>query len=159
MNSGKSPPLLVLDTNVCLDLFFFRDPRWLQLLEALQSGAVRAITRDDCRAEWQIVLTYPQLGLQDDDRQRCMVQFDTLITCVAKPETAIRRPLLPICSDGDDQKFLELAYDAKVDALITKDKALLKLSRKAAKHGLFAIVSPESWHQHWLQGSMQSVVA
>lgn len=159
MNSGKNPPLLVLDTNVCLDLFFFRDPRWLALLEALQSGAARAITRDDCRAEWQIVLTYPQLALQDEDRQRCIVEFDNLIHCVAKPEMAIRRPLLPICSDGDDQKFLELAFDAKVDALITKDKALLKLSRKAAKHGLFAIVSPESWHQHRLQASIQPEVA
>ncbi|HEU4777610.1 MAG TPA: PIN domain-containing protein, partial [Telluria sp.] len=40
---------IVLDTNVCLDLFVFRDPRWSDLLAALESGAVEAVTRADCR--------------------------------------------------------------------------------------------------------------
>ncbi len=146
---------VVLDTNVCLDLFFFRDPRWSLLMAGLQQGSVRAITREDCRAEWLIVLTYPHLGLHDDERRRCGAEFDQLISCKSKPENAIRRPLLPLCSDQDDQKFLELAHDEKVDVLITKDKALLKLARKAAKHGLFAILSPESW----LQNQAGTVVA
>jgi putative PIN family toxin of toxin-antitoxin system len=139
---------VVLDTNVCLDLFFFRDPRWSRLMEGLQRGSLRAITRQDCRAEWLIVLTYPQLGIEDDERSRCSAEFDDMIVCKDKPDAAIRRPLLPLCSDQDDQKFLELAYDEKADVLITKDKALLKLARKAAKHGLFAILSPEAWHQN-----------
>ena len=41
---------IVLDTNVCLDLFVFKDPRWDGLLAALESGAVEAITRADCLA-------------------------------------------------------------------------------------------------------------
>jgi len=146
---------VVLDTNVCLDLFFFRDPRWSHLTQGLQRGSVRAITREDCRAEWLIVLTYPHLGLQDDERARCSTEFDNMITCKIRPDAIISRPLLPLCSDQDDQKFLELAYDEKVDVLITKDKALLKLARKAAKHGLFAIQSPETWHQN----QMVNVVA
>lgn len=147
MNSAIAPQVIILDTNVCLDLFFFRDPRWAVLFDSLKSGANRAITREDCRAEWQAVLAYPKLALDDEARKRCAAEFDALITCHAKLEPAPLRALLPTCSDRDDQKFLELAFDQRVSALITKDKALLKLARKTAKFGLFSILSPEAWHQ------------
>ena len=52
---------------------------------------------------------------------------------------------LPVCSDKDDQKFLEVARDADADILITKDKALLKLARKTAQAGMFRIMVPEAW--------------
>ena len=52
---------------------------------------------------------------------------------------------LPVCSDKDDQKFLEVARDASADILVTKDKALLKLARKTAQAGLFRIMVPEAW--------------
>ncbi len=143
-----NPPVFVLDTNVCLDLFVFRDPRWAALLDAIERGAVHAITRSDCRAEWLVVLAYPKLKLDDNARTVCAERFDALITCKDKPEVAPLRPLLPNCSDGDDQKFLELAFDEKADLLLSKDKALLKLARRNARAGLFAIMSPEAWHQH-----------
>jgi predicted nucleic acid-binding protein len=50
-----------------------------------------------------------------------------------------------LCSDRDDQKFLEVARDARAAVLITKDKALLKLARKTAQAGLFRILLPEAW--------------
>ena len=40
------------------------------------------------------------------------------------------------CSDRDAQKFLGLAYAARADWLVTKDKALLKLARRARRDGL-----------------------
>ena len=61
-------PRIVLDTNVCLDVFVFADPPTVPLLAALASGAIEAVTRDDCRAEWQRVLGYPQLRLDDAAR-------------------------------------------------------------------------------------------
>jgi putative PIN family toxin of toxin-antitoxin system len=143
-----NPPVLVLDTNVCLDLFVFLDPRWAALLAALESGKVRAVTRSDCRAEWLAVLNYPQLKLDGAAQTACATRFDALVACRSKPDIAPMRPLLPQCSDGDDQKFLELAFDEKADALISKDKALLKLARRNAKYGLFAILSPEAWHRN-----------
>jgi predicted nucleic acid-binding protein len=42
-------------------------------------------------------------------------------------------PSLPLCSDRDDQKFLELAAASQADWLVTKDKALLKLSRRMTR--------------------------
>lgn len=142
------PKRIVLDTNVCLDLFVFRDPRWAVLLEALRSGAVEAVTREDCRREWQIVLGYPHLPLDDAGRRQAEEQFDALIRCLPAPsssDAASGMPRLPLCKDGDDQKFLEAARQAGAGVLITKDKALLKLARRTARDGLFAILTPESW--------------
>ena len=138
----RQPQLLVLDTNVCLDLFVFHDPRWAALLAALDDGSVRAITRQDCRMEYLVVLNYPHLPLDEHSRAASAARFDALITVVAPAVSGIR---LPVCSDKDDQKFLELARDAHADILITKDKALLKLGRKTANAGMFRIIVPEAW--------------
>ncbi len=143
-----NPPVIILDTNVCLDLFVFRDPRWAALLGAIEHGVVQVITRSDCRAEWLAVLAYPKLKLDAAMQAACAARFDALICCKDKPEIAPLRPLLPNCSDRDDQKFLELAFDEKADLVISKDKAVLKLARRNAKAGLFAILSPEAWHQN-----------
>jgi putative PIN family toxin of toxin-antitoxin system len=136
------PNRIVLDTNVCLDLFVFHDRRWAALLAALRDGMVEAVTRADCRNEWRIVLGYPHLPLDSESRVLAAAEFDLLIRLVDPAASAIQ---LPLCSDTDDQKFLELARDASAAALITKDKALLKLARKTAKAGLFRITPPEAW--------------
>ena len=138
----STPQRIVLDTNVCLDLFVFHDPRWAGLLAALENGSVQAITREDCRMEYLVVLRYPHLPLDEHSRAASAARFDALITVVAPPVSGIR---LPVCSDKDDQKFLELARDAHADILITKDKALLKLARKTANAGMFRIIVPEAW--------------
>ena len=133
---------IVIDTNVCLDLFVFRDPRWAGLLAALESGAVQAVTRADCREEYLYVLHYPPLPLDDSTRPDAAARFDALIRVVAPDSRAIR---LPVCTDRDDQKFLEIARDADAAILITKDKALLKLAKKTAREGLYRIMTPEAW--------------
>lgn len=137
-----APARVVLDTNVCLDLFVFHDPRWAQLLAALEAGELEAVARADCRDEYRIVLHYPHLPLDDGKRARAEERFDALIKVVSPEHKAVR---LPVCSDRDDQKFLELARDAGAQVLITKDKALLKLARRTAREGLFRIMSPEAW--------------
>lgn len=140
------PKRIVIDTNVCLDLFVFRDPRWTALLAALKDGSIKAVTRHDCRTEWLIVLGYPHLPLDEDSRPRVQAEFDALVECLP-PESLLPRGdiPLPVCKDPDDQKFLELSRDAGALFLITKDKALLKLARKTARAGLFSIIPPDKW--------------
>lgn len=135
-------PRLVIDTNVCLDLFVFQDPRWADLLAEIEAGTVEAITRADCRSEYLYVLNYPHLPLDDSSRLQAAERFDRTLRVVEASARPIR---LPVCTDKDDQKFLELARDAEADVLITKDKALLKLARKTAAAGLFRILLPEAW--------------
>jgi putative PIN family toxin of toxin-antitoxin system len=143
---------IVIDTNVCLDLFVFRDPRWAALLAALENGAVRAVTRADCRDEYLHVLHYPHLPLDDSTRPDAAARFDALIHVVAPGSRAIR---LPVCTDRDDQKFLEIARDADAAILVTKDKALLKLARKTAREGLFRIMTPEAWTRDATQAALE----
>jgi len=133
---------IVIDTNVCLDLFVFRDPRWAPLLAALESGRVRAVTRADCRDEYLIVLHYSHLPLDEATRPQAASRFDELIEVVAPTSRALR---LPVCTDRDDQKFLEIARDADAAVLVTKDKALLKLARRTARENLFRIMTPDVW--------------
>jgi putative PIN family toxin of toxin-antitoxin system len=133
---------IVLDTNVCLDLFVFRDPRWEALRAALESGAVEAVTRADCREEYLVVLHYRHLPLDDSNRPEAAARFDALVKVVAPAPKPVR---LPACTDKDDQKFLELARDAGAAILVTKDKQLLKLNRKTTQAGMFAIMLPERW--------------
>lgn len=140
------PERIVIDTNVCLDLFVFRDPRWVALHAALEERRVEAVTRDDCRNEWLAVLNYNHLPLDEKSRPSAVAEYDSLIRCV--PADTLEKKLklvLPVCKDPDDQKFLEVARDADASILITKDKALLKLAKRTARMGLFRILTPDAW--------------
>jgi len=137
----------VLDTNVCLDLFVFGDPRCADLLAALRGGRVEAVTRDDCRAEWLAVLAYPQLALVPERRAQAAAAFDACVRCVSPAQATDVGQRLPRCADPDDQKFLELAAAANATALLSRDDALLRLARRTARDGLFAILSPKAWRE------------
>ena len=139
-------PRIVLDTNVCLDLFMFRDPRWQHLLSAMQQDQVECVTSSSCRMEWTLVLNYKKLALSEVQQQSLLAEFDALIHVIPDDEASIDLLIkLPLCRDKDDQKFLVCAQSAQADFLITKDKALLKLARKTTRSGLFTIASPEAW--------------
>jgi putative PIN family toxin of toxin-antitoxin system len=133
---------VVLDTNVCLDLFVFHDPRWKVITQGLQNQIIHASTRKDCREEWLAVLHYSHLPVSAENRDSIIAAFDANIACC---EVVQKATILPRCTDKDDQKFLEYCRDANVDVLVTKDKALLKLARKVQKLQLFSIVTPEKF--------------
>ncbi|WP_193568346.1 putative toxin-antitoxin system toxin component, PIN family [Oleiagrimonas citrea] len=143
--AGTTPrPRLVLDTNVLLDLYVFRDPNWRPLLELLQSGACDAVTSPACRDEFLHVLQYPLFKLSPAQRVHAIEAFDALHRCLEVPVDE-GTEALPRCRDPDDQKFLELALQSKADVLLSKDKALLKLARRLRRLDLFAVQSPKVW--------------
>jgi putative PIN family toxin of toxin-antitoxin system len=130
---------VVLDTNVCLDVFVFGDPRAVPLLAAMTSGDVQAVTREDCRDEWLKVLGYPLLKLDEARRTEAVAQFDALVTMLPSMEPPVKPPR---CRDPDDQKFLDLAAAAGVDVLFSRDAEVLRLGRRTVRDGLFAITTP-----------------
>ena len=140
-----SVPRIVLDTNVCLDLLVFRDPACAPLHDALQRGAVHAMTRPDCRDEWLRVLHYPGLPVDDDARPALIAAFDALSHLTPAPLPPAVAPSLPRCADPDDQKFLELALETGARWLLSKDKELLKLASRAQRDCRFAILQPHAW--------------
>lgn len=143
---SASVPRLVLDTNVALDLFVFRDPACDHLMDALRDGTVAAVVDEPCRAEWLAVLEYPALGLTDAARSDAATAFDRWVALL--PALALAPPpavKLPRCADPDDQKFLELALAAGAQYLLSKDKAVLQLARRTAREGWFRILCPSAW--------------
>jgi len=143
MPTETVPIVLVLDTNVCLDLFVFHDPRWTQIVTGLHNGTLRAVTSTACRSEWLAVLQYTHLPVTEHNRADIILAFDELISC-SDPEVTLNVKL-PVCTDPDDQKFMEHARDSRAACLITKDKALLKCAKKVAQSGLFQILSPDAF--------------
>lgn len=145
---SPAAPRYVLDTNVCLDAFVFGDPPCASLLEAVCARAIELVTRDDCRAEWQAVLSYPRLALAEEQRVRAMQMFDAWVHVIRPSDALPMNPVaLPRCRDDDDQKFLELAYEANAVALLTRDDALLKLAHRTKRDGLFLILPPALWRE------------
>ena len=137
-------PRLVLDTNVCLDLFVFADPHCAPLQAALTAGAVEAVTDPDCAAEWRAVLAYPQLKLDEAIQRRAMAASEATVRClpVSLAASALR---LPRCADPDDQKFVTLAARAGARWLLSRDRAVLALHRRCLREAGFAILTPQAW--------------
>ena len=135
-----SPWRVVLDTNVVLDLLHFRDPEVAGLDEALREGRVRPLVSAACLAELQRVLTYPEFRLDERQAAALFKAYAEAAELVVVSEEGVAR--LPHCSDPDDQKFLELTQQAGAQYLVTRDKALLRLSRTLLRSGRFAIVTP-----------------
>ena len=136
---------MVLDTNVCLDLFVFGDAVAVPLVRALAEGRAEAVTDERCREEWCRVLAYPQLDLSDAARAAALAAHDRWVRCadVVRDMPGGVRP--PRCADPDDQKFLELAWSAGAGWLLSKDKEVLRLGRRTARDGLFVIATPADW--------------
>ena len=125
---------VVLDTNIVLDLWLYKDPATPALLEALEHKTVQWLATQVMRDELERVLAYTHIAqrlsfsqLAADD---ILAKFDAhaqLMPIAAKA--------LFVCKDGDDQKFIDLAA-AHQTQLISKDKAVLTMRRRMARLGV-----------------------
>ena len=144
---GKPPELvlvakrrLVLDTHVWLDWLAFDDASVSPLKAAVARGRAELYMDGACEAELERVLGYP-IGRKVPEKALQagrLAEARRLSQAPKRALTEAERAALPRCRDRDDQKFLELAAAAEADALVTKDRALLELARRAP----FCIVSP-----------------
>lgn len=133
-SAHPSPTLVVLDTNIVLDLLVFHDPRSAELRAAIEGGRLRWLATAPMRDELQRVLDYPQIqarlafhGLSPD---QVMAAFDAHTTpCPAPPKAPCT------CKDPDDQKFIDLAVTHQA-ALLSKDKAVLAMRKRLERLGV-----------------------
>lgn len=132
----------MLDTNVWLDLLHFQDPRCSALADALDAGRARVLACPALRAEWLRVLGYAHFAFDAQQREALDRGWRHAVEAVDTPTVL---PALPRCSDPDDQKFLELAVAQRAAALLSKDKALLKLRKRALRDFGLRICLPEEW--------------
>jgi len=139
----ESLPLVVLDTNVVLDWLVFRHPCSEVLEQQLCAGRTRWIASTAMHGELSHVLARGILDRWQPDPARIDAawQRHALLLPAADAPAAVRLR----CTDADDQKFIDfaLAYGA---ALLSRDRAVLKLARRGRSVGL-EILTPERWLQ------------
>lgn len=122
---------LVLDTNVVLDAFVFRDPAAHALSEGLRAGRLHWLATAAMREELARVLAYPKLAarvafhrggpapvLEDFDRHAALVDV--------APKAEVT------CGDPDDQKFIDLAVAHRC-LLLSKDDEVLRMTKRLAR--------------------------
>ena len=137
---------LVADTQVVLDWLVFRDAAAVPLLEAVIAGQLRWLTTPTMRTELQHMLRHSSLAHWGHDIERALTFYDRQSDLQPDPVAPVT-PFL-VCSDPDDQIFIDTALVHRATWLATRDRALIKLRRKALGHGLH-IVQPVEWrHTH-----------
>jgi len=135
---------LVLDTNVVIDWLVFDDPFLAGFRQQVVSGRVVVITHEPAIAELKRVLGYKELKLDAERQARVLERYVAQTTNAALRESlSPLPPHFPRCRDPDDNPFLELAWRAGADALVSRDNAVLKLARRARKHGFQILNVPQ----------------
>ncbi|OSZ71148.1 putative toxin-antitoxin system toxin component, PIN family [Hydrogenophaga sp. IBVHS1] len=131
---GDPTDVLVLDTNIALDLFVFRDPAIAPLREWLDGTGVSWLATQAMREELARVLGYPQiarrLSAQAQPAQNVLDVFDRCVRLVPDAPKAAYT-----CKDADDQKFIDLAVQHRA-TLVSKDDAVLCMARRLARVGV-----------------------
>ena len=135
--------VVVLDTNIWLDLLVFDDAGTAWLGAALHAGRLRAAIDAFGLDELTRVLGYP-LGRFAIARERRPAILDACRTLAFEftPAPADGMAPLPRCRDRHDQPFLELAQACDARCLITKDRDLLMLARRLRGVAAFVIAAP-----------------
>ncbi len=132
---------LILDTNIVLDWLVFRDARVAGLQPALDRGHVDLVTHEPAVDELRRVLAYPRFKLAIDQQQEVLSRYSSQSRLVTLPSGLHLDDLgtpagFPLCRDPDDQHFLALAYHERADGLVSKDAAILKLTKRVQKFGV-----------------------
>ena len=134
---------IVVDTNVVLDWLVFKDLSSLALANAISQRQVRWVATPAMRGELAEVLHRGLAAAHGADAAAVLATWDACVDLCAEPPaqpaaTALR------CTDPDDQKFLDLALATQARWLLSRDRALLRVARRAALRGTLISV-PQAW--------------
>ena len=124
----SDPHLVILDTNIVLDIFVFNDPATKPLRQALEAGTLQWIATVPMREELERVLAYPKIAKRLAFYQlqgvHVLSQFDAHVqTVVVAAKAAV------VCKDPDDQKFIDLAVAHRA-LVLSKDNAVLCMKKR-----------------------------
>ena len=131
-----TPELIVLDTNIVLDVFVFNDAAAQTLRAGLTDGTLTWLATAPMRVELARVLAYPQivprLAFYQLSAADVLASFDRHARLVdVAPKASVT------CSDTDDQCFIDLAVAHKA-RLLSKDKAVISMTKRLLVHGVIA---------------------
>ena len=136
--------LIVIDSQSLFDWMVFRDPVCDRWGTALSGSDWKWIFTSSMRAEFDFVAA-KGFGA------RWPVNADAIAATWGRHAHEVDTPP-PLgaaarlhCTDADDQKFIDLATSARAHTLVTRDKALLRLARKALERHGVRVCRPQTW--------------
>lgn len=134
---GTQGPLkVVLDTNTVVSaLIFGGRTAWLRL--AWQDGRLLPLVDRATVGELVRVLAYPKFGLAAEEIEALLAELLPYVEVIGLEEIRSTRAVVR-CADPEDQKFVDLAFATRADALVTGDRALLALDPELP----FPIIEP-----------------
>lgn len=136
-----SPDAVVVDTNVALDWLVFRNPAVAPLFDRIAAGELRWLACDRMRDELAHVLSRGIGGRHaTDDSDQLLATWSALPSLLPAPVPGATQRLH--CSDPDDQIFIDAAVVWQARWLVTRDRALLRLAKRARRLGV-DVLPPE----------------
>jgi uncharacterized protein len=142
LETARPAPLLVLDTNAVLDAWLFKDPGAQALVAAIETGQAQWLACAAMRDELARAAQFRSLAGWKPDSVHLLTCFDRWTQLCPAP-LASEAPRLR-CTDPDDQVFIDLALQTQAQWLVTHDRALLKLAKRARLLGL-VVTTPALW--------------
>lgn len=137
---------VVFDTNIVVSALLFVRGRLAWLREHWQSVECTPLVSRETAAELQRVLNYPKFKvkfrLTPEEILDLMGEYLPFCEIVEETTRCPQR-----CRDRHDQAFLDLAFSAGADVLVTGDTDLLALAGSTR----FAILSPDEYRQRFAE--------
>jgi predicted nucleic acid-binding protein len=139
--AGLQPHPVVLDTNTVLDWLVFDDASARTVGLAIGRGQMRWLVTPCMLRELRSVLARPLPERWERSRELALT-FDVEGLAVVCAEPAIGPHLR--CRDAADQVFIDLAREHSPALLLTRDRALLELRRRAGAVGVL-VETASAW--------------
>jgi predicted nucleic acid-binding protein len=114
----------------------FDDAFLATLRDRVRARSVEVISHPPALEELRRVLAYPILKLSAERQASVLERYSAQVSVFENTPQPAQLPVgFPRCRDADDDPFIELAWRAGADALVSRDKAVLKLARRVRKFG------------------------
>lgn len=132
MATGMAIKILVLDTNIVLDLLVFRDPRADWIRDGIAQEQFELIYSSEMLVELTDVIARPQFSQSAFDQSTLLSSWTQMATHRPTPPRCSFR-----CNDPDDQPFIDLAYHYRPSQLLSKDRKILQMQGILITHGVW----------------------